>query len=312
MKELNVDEEFINLFSFISEKEKFTQRGSEYNLIHLPISNNEFFTSNVIDYLSTKLPEFIFSEKTCKEFSNDRIAYRDAKKKLISYSEIRKKVTLGENPTQDQINKYSPGEIGEILLFCFLEGHLNAPKILSKYEMKTSGQMPVHGSDGVHLLKNDNGTFELIFGESKMKKELTDASSEAIKSIDEFKTRAEDNIYSEVTMITSNLNKEVTPENEEFIKDLLIPQKKCNTTKRKDSFGLFLGFDLKRINLNKDETDDDYLKKLTDLLQNKGEKNREYIVKKIKEKNLLGHKFYVYVLPFEDLQKDRNILIERL
>jgi hypothetical protein len=37
----------------------------------------------------------------------------------------------------DYINNKG-GELGELLLYCFLESHLKAPKILSKLELKTS------------------------------------------------------------------------------------------------------------------------------------------------------------------------------
>ena len=60
------------------------------------------------------------------------------------------------------------GEGGEVILYSLLEGHLGAPKILSKMELKTSSAHYVHGSDGVHLLRTDEDTYQLIFGESKM------------------------------------------------------------------------------------------------------------------------------------------------
>ncbi|MGF3076892.1 HamA C-terminal domain-containing protein [Facklamia sp. P12955] len=75
------------------------------------------------------------------------------------------------------------GELGELLLFCFLEGHLGAPKILTKLEHKTTSDMYVNGSDGIHLLKLDNIHYQLIFGESKMYKTEQDGLREAFNSI---------------------------------------------------------------------------------------------------------------------------------
>lgn len=40
------------------------------------------------------------------------------------------------------------GELGELLLFCFLETHLGAPQILTKLELKTSISHYVNGADG--------------------------------------------------------------------------------------------------------------------------------------------------------------------
>ena len=61
------------------------------------------------------------------------------------------------------------GKLGEILLYLFLENKLDAPKLLSKVELKTSGNQYVFGSDGVHLFQLDNKNFQLILGESKIK-----------------------------------------------------------------------------------------------------------------------------------------------
>ena len=56
----------------------------------------------------------------------------------------------------------------KLLLFCFLESQLKAPKILSKLELKTTSGLYVNGADGVHFLKLEDGNYQLIFGESKM------------------------------------------------------------------------------------------------------------------------------------------------
>ena len=64
--------------------------------------------------------------------------------------------------------KRQDGELGELLLFCFLESQLKAPKILSKLELKTTSGLYVNGADGVHFLKLEDGNYQLIFGESKM------------------------------------------------------------------------------------------------------------------------------------------------
>ena len=73
------------------------------------------------------------------------------------------------------------GELGELLLFSFLETDLKAPKLLTKMELKTNPNMYFNGADGVHYLKLENNNYQLIFGAKKdphpmgcrQKKEMT-------------------------------------------------------------------------------------------------------------------------------------------
>lgn len=85
------------------------------------------------------------------------------------------------------------GELGELLLFCFLESQLKAPKILSKLELKTTSGLYVNGADGVHFLKLEDGNYQLIFGESKMYVDIKKAFDNALKSLYEFKNEINGN-----------------------------------------------------------------------------------------------------------------------
>ena len=70
--------------------------------------------------------------------------------------------------SQFRVPDEKAGEGGEVILYSLLEGHLGAPKILSKMELKTNSSHYVYGSDGVHLLHSGENSYQLIFGESKM------------------------------------------------------------------------------------------------------------------------------------------------
>ena len=85
--------------------------------------------------------------------------------------------------------KVNDGEAGELLLFCFLESHLKAPKILTKLEIKLSSNDYAKGSDGIHLLELAPKTYQLIFGESNLEQSLSKSISHALKSIHDFLTK---------------------------------------------------------------------------------------------------------------------------
>lgn len=76
------------------------------------------------------------------------------------------------------------GEAGELLLYLLTEWLLDAPQIIAKMSLKTSAQMPVHGSDGIHA-RFDAESNRLIFysGEAKLHSDLTNAIASAVTSI---------------------------------------------------------------------------------------------------------------------------------
>ncbi|WP_291812602.1 DUF1837 domain-containing protein [Limnobacter sp.] len=76
------------------------------------------------------------------------------------------------------------GEIGELVLYLLTEWLLGAPQILAKMPLKTNSEMPVYGSDGIHV-RYDAASQNLIFywGESKLHASATGAIDSAMESI---------------------------------------------------------------------------------------------------------------------------------
>lgn len=76
------------------------------------------------------------------------------------------------------------GEAGELLLYLLTEWILDAPQLIAKMSLKTNSQMPVHGSDGVHV-KYFPEQSRLIFywGESKLYADVDAAITAAVTSI---------------------------------------------------------------------------------------------------------------------------------
>ncbi len=79
------------------------------------------------------------------------------------------------------------GEPGELILFTLLEAFFDAPQIACKMYLKTSENMPVHGSDSIHI-KYDVVTRELslLWGESKLYQSLASSLNEICGSIAQF------------------------------------------------------------------------------------------------------------------------------
>lgn len=75
------------------------------------------------------------------------------------------------------------GEGGELLLYLLLEAVLQIPQILCKMALKTSTEMHVHGSDGIHATLLPNGNLALYWGESKLYKSANGAIDACFESI---------------------------------------------------------------------------------------------------------------------------------
>jgi len=103
----------------------------------------------------------------------------------VDYSRI---VRLGDSARNLFIKAKSQlksgGEPGELILFALLEGILKAPRLVSKMYLKTNNNMPVHGTDGIHLGYDDaKDLLTIYFGESKIYQEFASAADAAFSSM---------------------------------------------------------------------------------------------------------------------------------
>lgn len=282
---------YLDSFDHITTYHLDKYKKNKLNLFVLKTNANEFDYNNFIKNLIEPLIDYSISRKIREEYKNKPGELsKKARQKFIHHLK----------------NK---GELGELLLYCFLESHLNAPKIISKLELKTSTSDYVKGSDGVHLLKLENGNYQLIFGESKLYKNLTSGLTNAFKSIYEFKNGINEKgdkksgLPYEKILISDHLDKETfSKEDKEFIKSIIIP-KKDSTFDIDDAFGIFIGYDLKIEGDEKKLPPEMFREKIHEEIEAELKKKNNHILKKIDFYELEGHNFYIYILPFTDLEK---------
>ena len=117
----SINSSFLDLFHNDMECE-VEDTHSKLNLRILKIENNQFSYSALVSELSNAIISFSLSRKEFQDFEKDK-----------RYGEMNAKAL-----SRLRDYKVNDGEAGEILLFCFLESHLKAPKILTKLELKTS------------------------------------------------------------------------------------------------------------------------------------------------------------------------------
>lgn len=272
------------------------------DLFLLPINARNFDYEYVADNLIESVAEYALSWKI-------REKYKD------------KAMTLSKT-ARDKFKKAdaNDGELGELLLFCFLEGHLEAPKILSKLELKTSNKLYVNGSDGVHLKKVSDQRYHLVFGESKTYADLSDAFKNSFKSIYEFKNEINDKgeyksgISFERGLISSNIEPVIFDEDdEEILNILLYPENKSTSNIRlDDAFSIFIGFEIDISQEQEECTNDEFQSKIEEKVIRQIDNYKSKIYELIKKYNLIGHTFYIFIMPFTEIDKNRKQILKRV
>lgn len=272
-----------------------------HNYLRLFVLNteNKLFNYDVLyEYILPNISKYVFSRR--KNVEADKNPQKAATIILEALSHLRK-------ATSDA-DKGAGGELGEILLYLFLEQDLKAPKLFSKVELKTSNQDYIKGSDGIHFKFRTTGTgdkiLQLVIGEAKIQNKLYDGISSALDSVDIY---LKNNIQDR-NLLDTHLMEQIVDEKEasllrEYI--LGIPREKKETI-----FGIFIGYSIKYT--GEKDTNDEYDKKVIEenIKQVLGYQQR--IINEINNRHLSNYEFNFYFLPFHNAMRDRKAIMNSL
>lgn len=294
MIDTSVKKKFLQLF-YHEIKDHQLDKSNKLNLFVLKIQNNAFAYNELVDSLSNQIYHFALS--------------RTEVKRLKEAEEYGTLVNLAKE--KFRVHTSNEGELGEVLLYCLLESHLNAPKLLTKLEIKTAKNDYVKGADGVHLLQVSDNDFQLIFGESKLNSDLSKGVSEAFKSI---KTMlSEDKIQHEISLVNSQLIKETADDNTyDYLKSIIVPKASEDKYNTDYAFGIFLGFNAEITDEEQEKSNTEFRTELRKKIQDQTMDIIKSINFQINKSEFNGYSFYVYVIPFSDLQNKRKGIIESL
>ena len=288
---------FDSVFKEVVGSQRLNLRNNNcLRLFCLDISNNEFSYAGLHQFLQRNVGRQVFSRATIEQL----VADGDADAIGLKAIELLRQAN---NPKDNGAG----GELGEMLLYLFLEQKLNAPKLLSKVELKTTKNQYVFGSDGVHLLPLGNKVFQLVLGESKIKGDLKDAVDDAFESIQ----KVSNDTDNEIRLIERNILAEsFDPEMTELIKSIIVPSKRDLSIAVDNAFGVFLGYTL-GIDSN-GYSNADFRLAVDTQIANDLKSIASYVEKKINKLNMSGYSFYFYILPFNNAASDRAAIIKKL
>ena len=288
---------FNSVFYEVTQPEKvvWTTEG-QLRLFHLKIRNNKFNPEEMKTLLYRNIGEYVFSRARIERFKVTGDAF------AVGAQAIR---VLNKNGGADV--KGTGAELGEMLLYSFLEEKLNAPKLMSRVELSTDAKQYASTCDGIHLLTSKTSGrpyHQVVFGASSIVGDLTYAIDAAFDSILEI----ENNEDKELHMVDNVIFDRLLNEDEvELAKEIFLPSPN-KTTSYNTSYGVFLGY-----TIGLDPTRygvAEFPQIVEEKMQDDIRRNIDYILNKIKNNFLGQHSFYFYVLPFNDAEDEKKAIME--
>lgn len=181
LKTIN-DKKFNDVFIEITHSEDLgTTNNKELRLFRMKeIIDNEFSKDALNKFVSRNIGHYVFSRSKVKE-------YYDEDDEMSAGVEALDLMWA----TGDADQKGTGNELGEVLLYAFLESVLDAPKIYSKVELNRTVRSGNSNCDSIHLkvLPQTGNTlnFEMVFGSSSVVGDLGIAIDNAFEQVKRIK-----------------------------------------------------------------------------------------------------------------------------
>ena len=290
--------EGFGIFKKVSEVEFDVVNKNKLRLFMLNTENKLFNYDELYQYVLSNITKYVFDRRKNTDIENDPSKRNFATLEAISHL---------RDITSDK-DKGAGGELGEILLYLFLEQDMQAPKLFSKVELKTGARDYIKGSDGIHFRFRETSdgkkVLQLVIGEAKIQNKLSDGINAAFVSVNTYLT---ENIQDRNLLDTHLMNQLVDEEEAKILKEyiLSVPRKKKETV-----FGIFIGYSIDYT--GEGDISDEYDNKIIDENIKQVLKYQEEIIKNIKQYKISNYEFDFYFLPFHNAMRDRKVIIESL
>ena len=253
----------------------------------LKLMGKEFDDGKLGPFIRNNLARYVYSREEYKRIKeeSDTISL-DA---LTKFQSMYPKEKRQEN-------------FGEIMVYSFLEGILNAPKIMSSIEIAEASSYKKIYSRGIHLFKNSGleNSFELVFGASAVGNDLAGTIGNAIIETG----RISDNLNNEKSLISTKIiSSSFSKEQAQYLKNILLPSEAKKTPYIGASIGIFISYSLEmpaRSGVSSFAYQDLVMNQLSvDIVKAAKELHDMFDLHGFDDK----FTFYVYVLPLENVEK---------
>jgi hypothetical protein len=277
------EELYDNIFSQIDD-DKVEQATLRFHYIKFN-PNNEPKFNKLIEILIEHITHYSLS--VSKRYKQNDEVYRNK-----MYREAR---NLFRNLSKT-------GELGEMILWFLLESVLKAPQVVAKMDLKTNPNDEIKGADGIHVNILNDDTLEIIFGESKLYKTLSNAISDAFNSIETFISKEQDK--REYSLITTHFKWMNTDKQEKLLNFLL---ENIEVDEIKIKFAILIGFDWTKYKMLQEPQERQKLaSEFKNLYKEKAKEIKNLTQKKLENFKDKQYEFDIFFLPFESVENMRD------
>jgi hypothetical protein len=237
-------------------------------------ANNAFREMDLINFMLDRLVLYVLQKKE----------YKDVK----SVVEFR---PLYKRARETFIRSVRSGEAGELLLFLLLEVN-DIIQLFSKMDLKTSGNMPVHGCDAIHIQVREGVMFH--FGHSKMEASFNDALTDSLADVEKFAQKSLKE--RELHLVSSRLDEVKFGQFSNDIRALISPY-----TRRRDAYrevdSIFIGANWPFMT-SVDKSNDDYVRSEYEKLT---QATAASVGEKVSSQDKINTRTLLFlILPFQD------------
>lgn len=275
------------------------KKSGQLRLFHLLVRDGKFQHDDLETWLYRNLSRYVFSRAMLEQFRKD-----DDLDAAIE----RAIQTMRENGKADE--KGMGNELGEMLIYAFLEGKLSAPKLMSRVELSTDLSQYKSVCESIHLFSamDDKGVpfNQMVFGASNIVGEIQDAVDNAFDAI----LRIEKHSNREIKMVEKTaLDRSFEDDEIAFLTDTIIPQPNAKS-KYNTAYGVFLGYSIGV--KAEDHPGVEYENLITKKMVDDIRQHAQYIADKIKSNGLDEHSFYIFILPFMDAETNKSEIMDHV
>lgn len=292
--EITIDQSsFKTIFKEIKDIRLSLPNSNDLKIYRLDVVNSKIDYSNLEKYILTNIGNYIYCRGRMNRYTLTSDSMVLAKEAISAY---KKNTKL--NPSTNHFN--------EIMLYSFLECVLNAPKIFSKMELQEHSATYDSSSSGIHILsyKKDGHLYnQFVYGATGTVDTLESAVDNAFSQILNIK----DHIDNEYELVKEDvLNTKFDSETNKALESIIMPSKGFSKTPD-NAFGIFLGYTVGLEEPNNEE----YQSKLEAKLDDDIKEIAPYIESKIAKLGLSNYSFYIYILPFNDVRIDKDLIMKK-
>ena len=216
--------------------------------ITVPQNHLDLFIKEVHTQVEGSINFGFYILRCTREQIRTRDFIKGIKKLIVPYALDKKEYPSPIEPTDVPdvwqkarsrfVTSPTSGEPGELILFAFLEDKKNAPQLINKMGLKTSGEVHYHGLDGIHI-GVDGDDICLYYGESKVYQNLPAAIKKAIVQLNDFHNTPSDE-DSELDIISNHIDFNKFGDSVKKVLEVLNPYSKDKTALKK-IYVVFIG-----------------------------------------------------------------------